>query len=106
MTYHWTIPLVATLANFALALLVYRIGPRTSLRRIFVLTAISLAFWNLIYVVFYSVSDHNRAFALARIVRCGAMFLFPAVLHLAVALPGRRRRAALWRLLVLDYAIF
>ena len=106
MTYHWIIPLVAALANFSLALMVHRIGPRTALRRVFVLTAISLAFWNLIYVVFYSVTDHDRAFQLARIVRCGAMFLFPAVLHLAVILPGRQRRPLVWWLLAIDYIAF
>ena len=106
MTYHWIIPLTAALANFALAVMVYRIGPRTPLRRVFVLTAISLAFWNLIYVVFYSVSDRDRAFELARVVRCGAMLLFPAILHLTIALPSRPRPAALWRMLILDYLIF
>ena len=106
MTYHWIIPLVAVISNFSLALLVYRIGPRTQLRRVFVLTAITLAFWNLIYVVFYSITDRHQAFVLARIVRCGAMFLFPAILHLAIALPGRRRRPALMRLLALDYLLF
>jgi len=34
------------------------------------------------------------------------MFLFPAVLHLALVLPGRPRHRVLWRLLYLDYALF
>src|SRR6476660_969003 len=106
MTYHWIVPLSAALAVLALALLVYRAGPKTSLRTVFIFGAIALAFWNLIYVVFYGVSDHDRAFALARIVRSGAMFLFPAVLHLAIVLPGRPRRRILWQILIVDYALF
>lgn len=106
MTYHWIIPLLAVLANLALGLAVYRIGPAGRLRRTFIITVVSLACWNLLYVVFYSVTDHDRAFELARIVRCGAVFLFPAVVHLTIALPGRPRSRLLWQLLVLDYVVF
>lgn len=106
MTYHWIIPLVAALASLGLGVLVLINGPRTSVRGIFTLTSVTLAFWNLIYVVFYSVSDHDLAYELARIVRSGAMFLFPAILHLVIALPGRPRRAIIWRLLALDYVVF
>jgi len=106
MTYHWIIPLVATLASLALAAFVLLAGPRTPIRRAFVTAAITLALWNTLYIIFYGVSDRGQAFEWSRIVRCGAMFLFPAVLHLTIVLPGRPRNRLLWRLLTVDYAIF
>ena len=106
MSYHWIIPLAAALASVALALFVLRAAPRTELRSVFIFGAISLAFWNLIYVVFYSVQDRNLAFELARPIRSGAMFLFPAVLHLTMSLPGRPRHRLLWYILLVDYALF
>jgi len=106
MSYHWIIPLAATLATVGLGLFVLRAAPRNELRKVFVFGAVSLAFWNLIYVVFYSVGDRNLAFELLRPIRSGAMFLFPAVLHLTLSLPGRQRHVLLRRILALDYAIF
>lgn len=106
MSYHWIIPLAAAISTVALALFVHRAGPRTELRAVFTFGAITLAFWNLIYVVFNSVGDRALAFDLARIVRSGAMFLFPAVLHLTLTLPGRPRNPWLWRILAIDYALF
>ena len=106
MSFHWLIPFLATIASVALAYLVFRHGPRTPLRSAFVFGALALAFWNLLYVVLYSVQDQGRAFVLARLVRCGAMYLFPSVLHIIVALPHRLRQKPLWWLVYANYALF
>jgi signal transduction histidine kinase len=106
MSYHWIIPLIASLATVGLGLFVLRAAPRTELRKVFVFGAITLSFWNLIYVVFYSVKDRDLAFELLRPIRSGAMFLFPAVLHLSMSLPGRPRHPILRWILMVDYALF
>src|SRR4030095_6086831 len=106
MTYHWIIPLAAAIASFALAFLVNRTGPRTELRRVFAFAAVGLAFWNLIYVVLYSVQSYHLAFELSRVMRSGAIFLFPGTLHLAIVAPERPRSRWVWRLLVVDYGLF
>src|SRR5512144_2138903 len=103
MTYHWIIPLAAACSTLVLALVVYRSGPPTQVRNVFTFGAIALTFWNLIYVVFYGVADRDLAFSLARVVRSGAMFLFPAVLHLTITLPERPRRPLTWYILWVDY---
>jgi signal transduction histidine kinase len=76
------------------------------LRKVFAFGAFTLAFWNLIYVVFYSVKDRDLAFELLRPIRSGAMFLFPAVFHLSMSLPGRPRHPILRRILFVDYIVF
>jgi signal transduction histidine kinase len=106
MTYHWIIPLVAAMSSLALGVLVERTGPHTQLRQVFAFTAVALAFWNLIFVVLYSVSSYNLAFELSRVMRSGAIFLFPAILHLAIAAPERPRSKWVWRVLIADYVVF
>jgi signal transduction histidine kinase len=106
MTYHWIIPLVAAISSLALGVLVERTGPHTQLRQAFAFTAVALAFWNLIFVVLYSVSSYQLAFELSRVMRSGAIFLFPAILHLALAAPERPRSKWLLGILVADYVVF
>ena len=52
--------------------------------------AIALIFWNLNFVVLYSVADYSLAFTLSWLFRTGAVFLLPAILHLCLVLPGKR----------------
>src|SRR5215472_2169828 len=106
MTYHWVIPLVAAIASLGLAVFVERTGPRTELRQVFAFTAVALAFWNLIFVVLYSVSNYQLAFELSRVLRSGAIFLFPAILHLAIAAPERPRSPWVWSALIANYLLF
>jgi signal transduction histidine kinase len=106
MTYPWIIPLIAAVASLMLGVLVERSGARTELRQVFAFTAVALAFWNLIYVVLYSVSDYNLAFQLSRVMRSGAIFMFPGILHLAIAAPERPRSRWVWKVLVADYTFF
>jgi signal transduction histidine kinase len=104
MSYHWLIPLIAAVASLGLAFFVNRAGPRGDFREVFTFTAITLVFWNLIFVVLYSVTDYGLAFYLSTVVRSGAIYLFAAILHLCIVLPGRPRHPILWNLLILDYA--
>ncbi|MGH7790157.1 MAG: ATP-binding protein [Candidatus Binatia bacterium] len=105
MTNHWLIPLAAAIASLALGVFVNRSGPRTELRQVFAFSAICLTFWNLIYVVLYSVPDHELAFALSRPIRSGAIFLFPGIVHLIIATPERPRSRWIWNALIVDYAL-
>lgn len=106
MTYHWIIPLVAAISSLALGVFVERTGPHTQVRQAFAFTAVALAFWNLIFVVLYSVSNYHLAFELSRVMRSGAIFLFPAILHLVIAAPERPRSKWVWRILIADYVVF
>lgn len=103
MEYHWLVPLTAAVANAFLATLVNRKGQHSPLHQVFTFLAVSLVFWNLIYVVLYSVKDVGLASQLASLYRSGGLFLFPAVLHLCVALPNRPRSRTLSNLVWLDY---
>lgn len=105
MSYHWLIPLIAAVASLGLAFFVNRAGPRKDFRDVFTFTAITLVFWNLIFVTLYSVRDYDLAFYLSTVARSGAIYLFAAILHLCIVLPGRPRHATLWFLLVADYII-
>ncbi|MFI5398730.1 MAG: ATP-binding protein [Candidatus Binatia bacterium] len=95
---------MAAIATLALAILVNRIGARTETGEVFSFFAITLVFWNLNFFVLYYVSDHNLALNLTRVVRVGALFAPPAVLHLVIAL--RPRRSELWwKVLLADYCL-
>src|SRR6266545_8284737 len=103
MTYHWTIPLVAAIANLVLAFVVYRTGQRTALVRAFTFLALTLVFWNLNFFVMYWASDPVAAFRATRGLRAVAMFVPPAVFHLSLALSDELGKRW-WRILLLDYA--
>jgi signal transduction histidine kinase len=106
MTHLWIVPFVAALANVSLAAFVIRTRPRTEIKEIFAFTNIALAFWNCIYIVLYYVKDYDLAFSLSRLARSGALFLFPAVLHLAISVPQRPRSRYVMGALIVNYVLF
>lgn len=97
--------MVAAIASLALAVVVYRRAPDRTLGRVFAVLATTLFFWNLNFVVLYSVRTYSTAALLSWIFRTGAVFLLPAILHLCLVLPGRALSRQ-WRMaLALDYAL-
>ena len=99
------VSMVAAIASITLAIVVFRRAPDRRLGRVFGWLAISLLFWNLNFVVLYSVADYGLAFTLSWVFRTGAVFLLPAILHLCLVLPGRPIRYG-WRLtLWADYGL-
>ena len=104
MTYHWTIPLIAALANFGLGVVVWRTAQNTSTVRVFTFLSLTLVFWNLNFFVMYAVSDRVLAFELTRVFRAVAMLLPPAILHTSLALSGGLGSRAR-KVLVCDYAL-
>ncbi len=105
MEYHWIVPLVASVANVVLAVVVNRHGRERHVSEVFTFLAVALVFWNLIYVVFYSVDNVALAAPLGSFFRAGALYLFPAVFHLCCALPGRARSRALQAVVIGDYLL-
>ena len=104
MLYPWLSPLLAAVVTLVLAVLVNRRGPRTQLSDVFCFLAATVVCWNLNFFVLYSVSDHDLAFSLSRVFRSGVMFMFPAILHLCVALIDKDSR--FWRnTLAVDYSL-
>jgi two-component system nitrogen regulation sensor histidine kinase GlnL len=100
---HGLIPASAAAASLLLAILVYIAAPDRRLGRVFAFLAITLVFWNLIFFALYTFNDYNTAFQLSRIFRTGGVFLVPAILHLALVLPGRPL-SRIWRIvLAADY---
>jgi len=83
------VPLVAAIASCMLAIIVFPRAPDRILGRVFGLLAITLVFWNLNFFVLYAVSDYERAFYWSWLLRTGAVFLLPAILHISLVLPGR-----------------
>ncbi len=103
MSYHFSTPLFASITNLVLGVLVLRSNSRARMNQVFAFLALTLALWNLNFAVLYSVSDHDFAFRLSRVLRTGTLFMPPAVFHLVIVLKARRSR--LFRsLLVIDYA--
>ena len=102
MTYHFTIPLLAALVNVVLGILVLRSGPRARVNQVFAFLAVALALWNLNFSVLYLVADRDLAFGLSRVLRIGAFFVLPAVLHLVSLLRSPRPRL-LWAAVLVDY---
>jgi len=104
MSYPWLSPLLAAVVTLVLAVLVGHKGPGNRLSRVFCFLAGTVVCWNLNFFVLYSISDHDLAFSLSRVFRSGVMFMFPAILHLCVALVNRDLRG--WRSgLATDYAL-
>ena len=104
MLYPWLSPLVAAVVTLVLAVLVNRKGPHTQLSDVFCFLAATVVCWDLNFFVLYSVPDHDLAFSLSRVFRSGVMFMFPAILHLCVALIKRDSRV--WRyILATDYSL-
>lgn len=93
-------PLVAAIASLILAIIVYRRAPDRTIGRVFSFMAITLVFWNLLFVVLYSDISYDVALRLTWVFRCGAIFLLPAILHVVLVFPGRplsrRARIAVW----------
>jgi len=79
----------AAVASLVLAILVYVNAPDRRLGRAFAFMALSLAAWNSNFVVLYGVSDYLTAFNLSWVMRTGAVFLMPSILHVVLLLPGR-----------------
>jgi two-component system nitrogen regulation sensor histidine kinase GlnL len=95
--------MVAAIASFLLAIIVYLRAPNRTLGRVFAALALALVSWNLNFAILYSVRDYGSAFFYAWIFRTGAVFLLPAILHLCLVLPQRQLSAS-WRyVLFVDY---
>ena len=97
------VSMIAAVASLLLAVVVYRRAPDRALGKVFAILALALVFWNLNFVVLYSVASYEWAFFLSWIFRTGAVFLLPAILHLCLVLPGRPLSTS-WRVgLFVDY---
>lgn len=105
MRYHALIPFSAAIACLALAILVYRGGPRRDLARSFAFLALSLVLWNLNFFVLFFVKDYALALELTSVFRIGAFFVPPSVLRLTVVLREDRGGSFWWRVLWGDYAL-
>ena len=102
LSYACLIPLAAALLTLGLAIVVLRTGQHAEPARAFVFLATALVFWNLNFFILYSVSDHDLALSLTRVLRVGGLFAPPAIFHLALSLRSQRHPA--WRkALLLDY---
>lgn len=95
---------IAAIASLALGFLVYARVPDRAIGNVFGFLAVALACWNANFVVLYAVHDYQSAFWLAWVARTGAVFVTPAILHLALVLPGTPLSRG-WRAFLLgDYA--
>src|SRR5512143_41949 len=97
--------MVAAVASLILAIVVYQRTPDRTLGKVFAILATTLVFWNLNFVVLYSVRNYSTAFALSWVFRTGAVFLLPAILHLCLVLPGRSIGRVWKAILTCDYAL-
>ena len=102
---HGLLPLLGAAASAVLAVVVQSSAPDRRLGRIFSFLALALVCWNLNIFALYAFADYGDALWYSRLFRTGSLFLFPAILHLSLVLPGRPIPTG-WRLfLILDYAL-
>ncbi|MBX3026194.1 GAF domain-containing protein [bacterium] len=102
---HGLIPAVAAAASILLAIVVYASAPDRRLGRVFAFLALALASWNLIFFALYAFDNYQQALDYSRIFRTGGLFLLPAILHLALVLPGRGISTSWRAVLLLDYGV-
>lgn len=102
---HGVLPLVAAASSLVLALAVVTSAPDRRLGRVFGFLSLALVCWNLNIFALYAFHNYDDALTYSRLFRTGSLFLFPAILHLSLVLPGRaistRWRAILW----IDYGL-
>ncbi|MFN8628395.1 MAG: ATP-binding protein [Candidatus Binatia bacterium] len=98
MVYYAAVPLFAAIAILGLSIFVYSNLQHTELGQVFAFLATTLVFWNLNFLVLYSVADYDLAFNLTRCFRVGSNFMAPAILHIGIAL--QRKRSETWRVLL------
>lgn len=99
------IPLIAATVSLVLALLVWRNAPSRTIGRVFALLGISLLFWNLTFFALHALNDYNQALEYSRLFRTVGIFVLPAMLHLALALPGRPILVPWRTVLIIDYSL-
>lgn len=90
-------PLLAGIANLALAIFVYAKNPRSDVNRLYALASTSLAIWNAGFFGMYAVPNTREGLWIATewnvCLHLGLLFLPPLFYHFVLAVTGRRSRA-------------
>lgn len=102
---HGILPLLGAAASAVLAVVVHSSAPDKRLGRMFSFLAFSLVCWNLNIFALYAFADYADALWYSRLFRTGSLFLFPAILHLSLVLPGRPISRGWAAFLIVDYAL-